>query len=78
MFCHPLVSSLIWCVFENFLNKKFETGLRWLLSGKESTCQCKRHRFDAQPGRIPLGVVQLSWRAATEPVLWSPGAALLY
>ena len=29
------------------------TGLPWWLSGKESTCQCKRHRFDPCEGKIP-------------------------
>ena len=28
-------------------------GLPWWLSGKESTCQCRRHRFDPWVGKIP-------------------------
>ena len=31
------------------------------LSGKESTCQCRRHRFDPYAGKIP-------WRRAPTPV----------
>ena len=27
--------------------------LPWWLSGKESTCQCKRHRSDPWVGKIP-------------------------
>ena len=28
-------------------------GLPWWLSGKESICQCKRHRSDPWVGKIP-------------------------
>ena len=28
-------------------------GFLSLLSGKESTCQCRRYRFDSQVGKIP-------------------------
>ena len=28
-------------------------GLLWWLSGKETTCQCRRHRFDPWVGKIP-------------------------
>ena len=37
---------------------------RWL-SGKESTCQCRRHRFDPWSGRIPHAAGQLSPCATT-------------
>ena len=38
-------------------------------SGKESTYQCKRHRFDLWSRKIPLDTEQLSLRAmTTEPV----------
>ena len=30
-----------------------EGGLPWWLSNKESTCQCRRHRFDPRAGEIP-------------------------
>ena len=28
------------------IKSEFAQGLLWWLSGKESTCQCRRHRFD--------------------------------
>ena len=34
-------------------------GLPWWLSGKESTCQCRRHRFNPWSGKIPHAVGQL-------------------
>ena len=37
-------------------------GLAKWLSGKESACQCKRHRFDLWVGKIP-------WRRKWEPIL---------
>ena len=33
--------------------KKRQTGLPWWLSGKESTCQCRRHRFDPWVRKVP-------------------------
>ena len=57
-----------------FKNYKF-TGLLWWLSGKESTYQCRRHRFDPSSGKILHAVEQLSPCAtAIESVLWSLGA----
>ena len=48
----------------------------WWFSGKESTCQCRRHGFNPWSGKIPHAAEQLSSCAtATEPVLQSPGAA---
>src|SRR5574340_1093436 len=35
-------------------------GLPWWLSGKESACQCRRHRFDPCSGKIP-------WRKKWQP-----------
>ena len=32
----------------------FVLGLPWWFSGKESTCQCRRGRFDPWVGKIPL------------------------
>ena len=53
------------------------SGLPWWLSGKESTCQCRRHGFDPWSGKIPHAVEQLSQRITTiEPVLQSPGATI--
>lgn len=40
-----------------------KTGLPRWLSGKKSTCQCRRHRSHPWSGRIPHGVEQLSLRA---------------
>ena len=33
--------------------QKCVVGLRWWLSGKQSTCQCKSHGFDPQSRKIP-------------------------
>ena len=50
------------------------SGLPWWLSGKESACQRRRHKFDPWSGKIPQAVDQLSLCATTvEPVLYSPG-----
>ena len=50
-------------------------GLSWWLSGKESTCQCRRHGFDLWSRKIPRAAEQLSLCATTiEPVLWNPGS----
>ena len=47
------------------INKNLRIA-RWL-SGKESACQCKRHRFDLWFGKIP-------WRRKWEPIpVFLPG-----
>ena len=52
-------------------------GLPWWLSGKESTCQCRRYGFHSWSGKIPHTLEQLSLCATTtEPVLQSLGATL--
>ena len=57
-------------------SKVMHFRLPWWLSGKESTCQCKRHRFNPSSGKIPHAAEQLSLCTTTiEPVLWSLGAA---
>ena len=38
------------------------TELPWWLSGKESACQSRRHRFDPWSGKIPHTVEQLGPR----------------
>ena len=49
---------------------KVPRDLPWWLSGKESTCQCKGHRFDPPAGKILHAVDQLSPGAtSTEPAL---------
>ena len=49
-------------------------GLPWWFSGKESTCQHRRHGFNPWSGKIPHAKEELS-TITIEPVLWSPGAA---
>ena len=45
-------------------------GLPWRLTGKESTCQCRRHRFDLWSWKIPHAEEQLRLCTTTvEPVL---------
>ena len=47
-------------------------GHPWWFSGKESTCQCWRHRFSLCSRKIPHATAQLSLcTTAIEPVLWS-------
>ena len=47
-------------------------GLPWRCSGWESICQCRGHRFESWPGRIPHAAKQLGPCAtAAKPVLWS-------
>ena len=44
-----------------------EISLPWWLSGKESTCQCRRHRFYLWSGKIP-------WRRKWQPApVFLPG-----
>ena len=38
---------------QNCLLLILKLGLPWWFSGKESTCQCRRHRFDSWVGKIP-------------------------
>ena len=50
------------------INKKYEPGLPWWLTGKESTCQCRERGFD--PWTVPHASEWLSPCATTiEPVL---------
>ena len=58
------------------MDKKYQTGLPWWVSGEESICQCQRHGSNPQSGKIPQAMEQLSPCAtAIEPVLESLGAA---
>ena len=46
------------------------------VSGKESACQCRRHKFDPWSGGTPPAEEQLSLCVTTiKPVLWSRGTA---
>ena len=51
-------------------------GLPWRLSSRESASQCRRHRFKSLiwEDNTCYRATKLVQRA-TEPVLWSPGAA---
>ena len=50
--------------------KKNMEGLPWWFSGKESSCQCRRHELAPWPGKIPHAAEKLSLCAtAIEPVL---------
>ena len=67
--------SLLW---ENIVNtiKNWVWGLPSWLSGEESTCQCREHRFSPWSRGIPHAVGQLSLcTTTTEPVLQSLGSA---
>ena len=60
-------------------------GLPWWLTGKESTCQCRRYRFNPWSGKTPHDTEQLSPHAiiieptsrARKPQLLSPGATII-
>ena len=54
--------------------KNSKRELPWWLSGKESTCQCRRHRLDPRSRKIPHASEQLSPCTTIEPVLWCLGA----
>ena len=61
----PLSLSNVW-------SKVSFQEILWWLSGKESTCQCRRLRFNPWSGKTPHAAEQLSpWVPATEPVLYS-------
>ena len=45
-------------------------GLPWLFSGKESTCQCRRHGSDPWSGKIQRPMEQLSLGTTAEAVLY--------
>ena len=52
-------------LFIHFLNNCLHLGLLWWLICKESTCQCRRHRFNPRSGKIPQAAGQLSPCATT-------------
>ena len=60
----------------NSHTRKLKSGLPWWLSGKESACQCRIHRFPPWFRKVQHAEEQLSLCTTTiEPVLWSLGAA---
>ena len=50
-------------------------GLPWWLSGKESACQCRRHGFDPQSGKLPCAEQSSPCATSSELVFYSPGTA---
>ena len=44
----------------NYLFLRSHARLPWWLTGKESTCQCRRQEFDSLPGRSPGNPLQCS------------------
>ena len=53
----------------DWMEEKIKMGLPLWLSGKESTYQCRRHRFAAWTRKIPHAAEQLSPSTITiEPV----------
>ena len=66
--------TMVYSTKHKYLLKR--VGLPLWLSGKESACQCRRHRFYPWSRKILLSVEQLSPCTTTaEPVLQSLGAA---
>ena len=60
----------------NSHTRKLKSGLPWWLSGKESACQCRIHRFPPWFRKVQHAEEQLSLCTTTiEPVLWSLGTA---
>ena len=49
-------------------------GLPWWLSGKEPSCQCRRHRFESWSGKTPHATKQLKQCAATDLLSLCSGA----
>ena len=58
----PPFQSLVQFNSTNIYRVPTHAGLPWWLSGKESTCQCRRHRFDALVGKIPW---RRKWKATS-------------
>ena len=72
------------------VDRESRSGLPWWLSGEESACPCRGHRFGPWPGKIPHATGQLSLCAMTtesrpqsacsareEPPLWQAWAPQL-
>ena len=68
------MASLLLSMLAVLPNREF-VGRPWWPSGKEPTCQCRRHGFSPWSRKIPHAAEQLSPRATTiEPVPESPEA----
>ena len=55
-----MLSALIHSCTRQNIRQDHSAGLPWWLSGKESTCQSRRHGFDPCSGKIPHATGQLS------------------
>ena len=68
------IGDMAWCL--GFTLKYPVKGLPWWLSGKEFTCQCRRHRFNPWSRKISHTMEQPSlWATITEPMChnyWNP------
>ena len=62
-------------IVENLIKKAF-WRVPWWSSGKESTCQCRRHRFNPWSREMPHVLGLLSLCAATATELMHPRALL--
>ena len=60
---HRIINSILKIHIKK--EKKNFTGFPWWLSGKESTCQCRRHGFDLWSTRMPHAKEQLTLCATT-------------
>ena len=49
-----------WKITLETIQNENQKGLPWWLSGKEFTCQCRRHGFDPWSSKVPHAVQQLS------------------
>ena len=49
----PLSQALTWAFLHIYIYLITLSGLPWWVSGKESTCQCRRCGFDPWVGKIP-------------------------
>ena len=66
----PPFQSLVQFNSTNIYRVPTHAGLPWWLSGKESTCQCRRRGLDPRSGQIPPAAGQQSlYTAATGPEL---------
>ena len=79
---HLIIRTVLWNIdllWFHFTEEKsevenFARELPWWLSGKEFTCQCRRHKFGPWPGDTPHAVEQLGlWATTTQSVPQSLG-----
>ena len=68
---HSITKSQTWQKHWSMHTQR-RLGLPWWLSGKESTCQCRRRGFHPWARKIPHALELCA--KTVEPLLWSPGA----